>query len=270
MLGNERDSLQSHLRACREMVHTAQQHPSNQHYSAIYGVLFEAYAYFSIQTIFRYSASELDVQANLQSLDFYRSLTTYSTFGYLMQASYDLYALIPQVSLFSLRMQGMREVCTNQDLEATYRHLEAQILSQKHYDVTGAVEASNKVAKIYQNGLLIILHASYFCHPSEQSTFMTILKPILSEAMSLFESIEKSFASAPAFWPMVIVGSCLSDQRDRSRLLEYLEYGSQSTGIQSRAREALQWVWSRQGHSLIGPAGLERFSIERKTGLCIG
>ncbi|KAF2160547.1 hypothetical protein M409DRAFT_28931 [Zasmidium cellare ATCC 36951] len=269
LLGNEQDSLQAHLRACRQIVEIAQQHPSTLHYSAIYGVLFEAYAYYSIQIIFRYAASEADVQATIQSLQFYRSLTTYSTFGYLMQATCDFYTLIPHVALFGLRIRGVGDVQHSQELETLYRRLESLIISRQP-GVDDDAEASTKVATIYRNSLLIILHASYLGHLSEYFLLQARLKPIISETMSLFESVKDTETAAPAFWPMVLLGSCLRDQKDQDCLLKYLEYGGTTAGCQNRANEALQWIWNRHSQSTFGPAGLEAFSVENNTGLCIG
>lgn len=269
MLGNEQDTLQAHLRACREMVEIAQQHPSTLHYSEIYGVLFEAYAYYSIQIIFRYAASEADIQATIQSLHFYRSLSTYSTFGYLMQATSDFYAVIPHVALFGLRARELGQDQRPQELETFYRSLESLIIARQD-DPDDSTHASLKVALIYRNSLLVLLHASYFCDLSEHRLLEARLKPIITETMSLFESIKGTDSAAPAFWPMVILGSCLRIAKDQDRLLKYLEFEGIKAGCQSRAYEALRWIWNRKTQDTFGPAGLEAFSVENNTGLCIG
>lgn len=270
LLGNERNHLRSHLRAARELVKIAQGHPSEQQYSEIFAVLFEVYTYYSTMITFQHSASELDIQANIDSLQFYRSLTSYSTFGYIMVAACDLFTLMPEVSLFSLLIRNLGKDDRGLEIDLLYRRLAANILSWQDHDLTQLPEVSVKVTLIYQNALLVFLHASYLGDETDRSMLEATLKPIVADTLSIFESIGQQPASVTTFWPMVILGSCLREQQDKDRLLSYVNQRGLRSGIQGRACEALKWMWERQDEGVFGPVGLERFAKENNTGLCIG
>jgi hypothetical protein len=251
-------------------VKIAQGHPSEQHYSQIYGVLFEVYTYYSTMITFQHSASELDIQANIESLQFYRSLTSYTTFGYIMVAACDLFTLMPYVSRFGLLVRPMEKDQRSLEVDLLYRRLAANILSCQDHSLAQRPEVSVKVTLIYQNALLIFLHASYFCDETDRKKLEATLRPIVTDTLSLFESIKDMPASVTAFWPMVILGSCLREQGDQDRLLSYVNQQRLSSGIQGRACEALMWMWERRDQGIFGPLGLERFARENNTGLCIG
>ena len=219
---------------------------------------------------FQHSASELDIQANMESLEFYRSLTSYSTFGYIMVAACDLFTLMPYVASFGLLMRTLTKDRRCLEVDLLYRRLVANILSWQDHGSNQLPEVSVKVTLIYQNALLLFLHASYLCEESEQSILDTTLKPIVADTLSLFESIKHMPAAVTAFWPMVILGSCLREQQHKDQLLSYVNQRQLKMGIQGRACEALIWIWERQDEGVFGPVGLERFTKENNTGLCIG
>lgn len=219
---------------------------------------------------FQYSASQLDIQANIDSMHFYRSLTSYSTFGYIMVAACELFTLMPYVAQFALQLRALRNDSRCLEHDLLYRRLAANILSWQDNISTELPEVSVKVTLIYQNALLVFLHASYLCEEKDQGKLEATLKPILADTLSLFESIKNMPASVTAFWPMVILGSCMREQQDKDRLLLYVNERKLNTGIQGRACEALMWMWERQDQGVFGPVGLERFTKENNTGLCIG
>lgn len=271
-MGNPRNSLQSHLRATRELVKIAQDHPSKQHYSEVYAVLFEVYTYYSTMMTFQHAASRCDIQANIDSLQFYRSLTRSSTFGYIMVAACDLFTLMPYVALFGLLIRTLGQTAHScLEVELMYRRLAAKILCWQDDGSARLPEEVVKVTLIYQNALLMFLHASYLCQETDRSTLESTLKPIVADTLTLYESIRDMPVSVTTFWPMVIVGSCLFEQQDKDRLLSYVMSGRLTSGIQARASVALLWMWERQDEEgLFGPVGLERFTQENDTGLCIG
>lgn len=262
--------MHSHLRATRELVKISQGHPSGQHYSEIYAVLFEVYAYYSTMMTFQYSASELDIQANIESLQFYRSLTSYSTFGYIMVAACDLFTLMPYVAQFGLLIRNLGQDRRCLEVDLLYRRLAANILSWQVRGSSQLTEDSLKITLIYQNALLVFLHASYLCDETDRATLEATLKPIVADTLSLYESTKDMPSSVTTFWPMVILGSCLSEQRDKDRLLSYVNQRNLTSGIQGRACETLVWMWERQDEGVFGPVGLEKFTKENNTGLCIG
>lgn len=271
MRGNPRNSLHAHLRAARKLITIAQQYASKQHYSEIYVVLFEVFTYYSTMVTLMHSASELDIQANLESQHFYHSLTSSRSFGYIMIAACEVFTLMPYVAQFNLMMRKLgKEQRASVEVDLLYRRLAANIVSWQSFMTQQLDEISIKVTLIYQDALLAFLHTSYLCDESDQSTLDATLKPIVADALSLFESIKSMPASATAFWPTVILGSCLREQQDKDRLLSYVNQQNLKSGIQGRASEALEWMWERQDERVFGPIGLERFAQETNTGLFIG
>lgn len=254
------------------MVNIARTHPSAQQYSEVYSVLFEAYTYFSNMYTFQPAASELDIQANLESLQFYRSLPSHSTFGYIMVAACDLFTLIPCVAMFGLSVRNRGnpdQRCL--DLDLLYHRLAAKILSWKTEPSAQKLpEVAVRVSMIYQNALLAFLHASYLCRQEDRSALKALLKPIVADTLLISESIKNTPAFFTAFWPMVIVGSCMYEQRDQELLLTYVNQRRTTFGIQGRACEALSWVWQHRDQDAFGPTGLEQFTKANGTGLCIG
>jgi hypothetical protein len=236
-------------------------------------VLFEVYTYYSTMVTFQHAASKLDIQANIESLQFYRSLPSYNTFGYIMVAACDVFTMMPYVALFGLLVRNLGEAHRCLEVDLLYRRLVAKILSWQDDDdapTRALPEVSIKVTLIYQNALLAFLHAAYLYEGTDRSTLEAILKPIVADTLAIYESIKTMPGSVTTFWPMVILGSCLCEQQDKDRLLSHVMDRRLSSGIQARACEALSWMWGRQGEGLFGPVGLERFTKENNTGLCIG
>ncbi len=187
-----------------------------------------------------------------------------------MVAACELYTLIPYVALFSVHVRELGSSYRHQDFEVIYRRLEGRILSWQDRSSGRLPQMSAQVALIYQNCLLIFLHASYLCNTSDQDDLEATLGPIVADTLSLFESIKNSPPATTAFWPMVILGSCLRNKSDRHRLLNYLTFTGISSGIQVRACEALLWIWNHQAQGAFGPVGLDMYITENQTGLCIG
>lgn len=270
MQGNKQDILSRHLRACRQIVAQSYSKQPKSHYAAIYGVLFEIFAYFSLLDTFRYSSSQDDIVANIEHLSLFHSLPQYDTFGYMMGSALDIYILIPFVSLFAHQVQSAKSYSEKKEWDSIYRRLEAKISSWRCPKVASSTEAFSATGTIYQNTLLLFLHAAYIREKGDSSTLAAKTDPLVKSSMLLYETIKNSPAAATVFWPMVIVGTFLKDRCRQEIMLNNLHINGFRMPITYRAAQTLQWIWSRVDNITVGPTCLEQFIRVNGTGLCIG
>jgi hypothetical protein len=121
-------------------------------------------------------------------------------------------------------------------------------------------------ARIYQKGLLIFLHSSFYISNAKDPILIAEVDSIADEMFLLLEEISTRAAST-ILWPMIIMGSCLRLLEKRHKLREMLVASPFHMTAVPRTIQLLDWLW--EDPSAHGPHGLEAVMKKHKINLCM-
>ncbi len=225
----------------------------------------EVYSYLaSSSNITFHSTSEeraITYDASIYSIDQWKESKTY---GVMFGCSSALFELIPQVCQFG-REHFLQESDTSSPSAsslASYNFFEAQIHDWRppaDFDGGGAIPGTLDGAYIYQEALLVYLHAGFYASDVTNSEFRHKVSASVSKILLLMESIPQVSPKVSIWvtllWPLMIVGSCLTSTTDRKRLLEIYRQSPCKMAILDRAIQLLDLVWERDSDVVFGPYG---------------
>lgn len=214
-----------HLRASRALVLMELQRPSNERENTLRGFVLELYAYLAlvgnITITSEVGQRSIELDPFLFSLE---SLAKYPTFGFMFGCAYELFGMIPRIcQLGRRRMMEDRRSESSLELFSQYQTLQQKIQDWEPptptYLDTGPEKTNMLIiaARIYQKGLLIFLHSSFYISNAKDPILAAEVESIADEMFLLLEAISTRAAST-ILWPMIIMGSCLRLPEKRHKL----------------------------------------------------
>lgn len=216
--------------------------------------------------LYGYLASVVNITANTDwdyhsvifdpythALEAYRDSKMY---GSMFGCAQELIELIPSICTLGYRRLH-QESDKDYSFEATtlYESLESKI--QKWRAPQSASNDELIGAKIYQQAILIFLHASFYGTKFYDPILLSLLDTTIEP---LFEFIHAMTEDSPIkttmLWPCMVIGSCILNPEHRT-FIRHLMLGSQyNMLITSRALQILEWLWEEDPSYAYGPYGL--------------
>jgi Fungal specific transcription factor domain len=230
-----------------------------------YAFLIEVYSYLaSISNITFHSTSEervITYDASIYSVDNWKETKTH---GVIFGCASALFELIPQICQFGQQC-FIEQTETGSEPSITfnaYQLFEAQIRSWKppaNFSEGHAIPDTLNAAYIYQESLLIYLHAGFYASNLTNAKFRHKVSASVSKILPLMESIPQVSSTVSLWstflWPFMIVGSCLVSTKDRQCLLQIYRQSPCTMAILDRAVQLLDLVWEQNSDSVFGPYG---------------
>jgi len=239
------------------------------------GFLLELYAYLALVGNITINSHQRTICLDpfLFSLD---SLKEYETFGCMFGCASKLFEIIPSICLL-----GRNRVLVSKQEQAdpTFEQYQALQTTIKNWRPPQDMEAGTEyhrqlviAAQIYQQGLLIFLHASFFTSQIDDPGVYSARLPELEiehhtdKMFELIDTISEEAAST-ILWPMIIMGSCLRSPTKQKKLREMWATSLFRMTSLSRVIQLLDWLWDDP--TAFGPHGLEIVMRKHKVNFCM-
>lgn len=219
-------------------------------------------------------------------------LKSYDMFGAYFGCAAELYEMVPALHKFyatcELEMSTGRDLgCAAEfsrlhqeisswtppqdPLDSLYQHTDAWFNDLGGYerpeDRAARAEAerarkaseSAMVASAYviQKTLLLFLISAYMRRSEDHDRLVVATRPIVDEALDIYDQIRGTTWENTTWWPIVIVGSYTTAPEQRNRFLHGFRSFKPPMGIVLRGMELLQKVWDAPD-DVFGLSGLSR------------
>jgi hypothetical protein len=266
--GNSEGATFYHLRASRQFVLSLlkklRKYYGKEELSE-YAFLVEVYSFLaSISNITFNSISEeraVPYDASVYPVD---DWTENKTDRVMLGCATTLFKLIPQVCQFG-RERFLEEgtpSSPSDHITASYEYFQSQIRGWKpplQFNQKEAIPGTLDVAYIYQEALLIYLHAGFYASDVSHPEFCKKVAPSVIRIFSLMESIPQVPPTvglwSTLLWPLMMVGSCLTSLSHKKQWLEIYRQSPCKMAIMDRAVELLDLVWEQDNDVVFGPYG---------------
>ena len=224
------------------------------------GFLLETYAYL---------VSVVNVTANTDSdyrtvifdpcTEALASCRDSKVYGAMMGCAQGLFELIPSICKFGYERlrEGCQEECSLETI-GFYKLLESKIQNWQPPKITVKEDAFAKdrttAAKIYQQALLIFLHANFYGPKVSDPTFLAQVEASLEILLPLVGDFpEDTPIMTTLLWPSLILGSCLRHPLHRMLLRHRMLASPFNMLLVSNTVQILDWLWEGEG---FGPYGI--------------
>jgi hypothetical protein len=192
----------------------------------------------------------------------------------MMGSAYELFEMIPVIS--HLGAQRLLEEELQSSSTETHR-LYATILSNIEtwvvQELSGGElqwEKDHEIAaELYRGALLIYLHTSACGGTVPDHVRENQIRPLTKEFLNKLASLPDSNFGTIMLWPMMIVGSCLTDRPDQEAMRIGLLDSRYRMHVQHRAHELLQLLWQDTRPCAYGPYGLQLMMSKHGTNFCM-
>jgi Fungal specific transcription factor domain len=239
----------------------------------ICGFLLETYAYlvsvvnFTANTDSDYKTVVFDPCT--ETLESFRDSKVY---GALLGCGQDLFELIPSICKFGYRrITEEKNDKISFETIALYKSLESKIRDwQPPEEVSQSSSTKDRIvsAKIYQQALLVFLHANYYGSKVTDPKFLALVDTSLAMSVPLLDNItEDSPIMATLLWPGLILGSCLQQPLHRMLLRHRMLASPFNMLLVSQTVQLLDWLWQ---DNEFGPYGLGNVMKKHKIKHCMG
>ncbi|KAM5363442.1 hypothetical protein ACJZ2D_012009 [Fusarium nematophilum] len=200
-----------------------------------------------------------------------RALRQSSCFGSIFGGAQGLFELIPQVQNLYLRRlaeEAMDITSPSLGFQAGYDRLSCLIeswtiestletpsasLEETHSDLD--FNQRSMAAEVIRNSLRIYLFTSLCGSGTPTPETQTSIEDIAKTVIDMAAVLEDSPYASHTVWALVIAGSCLLDDKYRSRLAESLTQSRYKMRHLSAVRKVLELLWADDGDAY-GPYGL--------------
>ncbi|KAK6378972.1 hypothetical protein LTS17_006675 [Exophiala oligosperma] len=277
--GNDHGAAALHLRASQPLVSAALTASSSFDNDAIKSFLVEWYVYLNLVSNFTFKSDHpfhgSSTDHWLPSLEHIMQQNSSSTFFGLSQG---LFRMIPSIcALGQQRLQERNQGTVSFDSYAKYASLERRICTWQ----TPAglkmedewAEQLSTAADVHKHVLLIFLHSAFHGSPVADDEIMTKLQPELDSLLLITQRLLSYDAQAQLLsnmlWPLVIVGSWLSDPDQQQMLRDIIAGSPFRMALIDKVMLLLELLWNQESHSdacLFGPVGvqviMERYNLE--------
>ncbi|KAE9373348.1 hypothetical protein N431DRAFT_373734 [Stipitochalara longipes BDJ] len=281
--GNSDGAIFYHLRASRQFVLSLMKN-LRQYYGkeelSEYAFLIEVYSYLaSISNITFNSISEeraITYDASVYSVN---NWTENEMDGVMFGCASALFQLIPQICQFGRErfFEETQTAAPSDQIVDSYKYFQAQICGWKpplHFNEKDAISGTLDVANIYQEALLIYLHAGFYASDVLNSDLRKKTDASIIRILFLMESIPQVPPTVSLWstilWPFMMVGSCLTTISHKKRLLEIYRQSPCKMAILDRAVHLLDLIWEQDNNSVFGPYGMEMVMKQHKINFCMG
>lgn len=197
-------------------------------------------------------------------------------YGVMFGYAQGLIELIPSICKLGYKRiaEESRGECSFESI-ALYRSLGSQIQEWQAppsiYKDEGYACNLDVAAKIYQNAVLIFLHANFYGSNVSEPALLDLVDTSIDSLLPLVKSFSShSSIASTMLWPCMIIGSCLRhvEQRNVLRAL-ILASPFNMTGV-SKAIQILDWLWEDDDICSYGPYGLGAIMKKHKIRPCMG
>ncbi|KAK5046459.1 hypothetical protein LTR84_008262 [Exophiala bonariae] len=245
------------------------------HNREIFGITLEMYAY--LELVSRGTFNSLPGSDGFLPSSISRVLDlvgNFDTCGFLFGIGFDLFNLFPRVcDLRQNRLMQRTEVeCSDQTVVQYYQELEQTIRSwQPPRDPLVDKDPEDQsmdlvmVAQMYQQAMLIFLHASFHTATSELDVLQAKIAGIIPEMFCVLR-ILSSTVSTTMIWPLMMVGSFLRDSAIQEELRIMFRKDPSRSRISRLAVQLLEWVWDDE--SAFGLSGLDAMVKHHAVDFC--
>lgn len=241
----------------------------------LWGFLFEMYSYRALVA----SITPLGALETQQSipvdpfLDSLWTLSQYKTYGFQFGCGHSLFQFIPEVSrVTNQRMEEERYGVFSPETHASYKSLESRIRSWNPSVLAEETVFNSQrlaAATIYQNSLLIYLHA-YFCDPISSDLYRLSEMELCAEtALPLLLSISRSQIASIMMWPTLMVCSCLRQEAQHKLVLEGISKVDFNSKAVKQCAELLDLLWKDPDPRAYGPRGLDYIMKKKGWSICM-
>ncbi|KAE9363136.1 hypothetical protein N431DRAFT_423612 [Stipitochalara longipes BDJ] len=272
--GNDQGAIFHHLRASSHFVGLMLAQNSNQVGHELPGFLLETYAYL-VSVVNITTNTDSDPQTVIfdpftNALDEYRDSKVY---GATMGCAQVLFELIPSVCQFGYRRiaEESNNECSSETM-ALYKSLESKIQNWQPPNIIIREDYSAKdritAAKVYQQALLIFLHANFYASKNLHPTFLALVETSLESSFQLVANLpEDTPIMATLLWPTLIIGSCLRHPLHKMFLRHRMLASPYNMVIVSKTVQLLDWLWEEEE---FGPYGLGNVMKKHRITHCMG
>jgi hypothetical protein len=245
------------------------------------GFLLELYTYLiSVVNITANTNSDYHTVIFDPSVDALGSFSDSKMYGSMLGCAQNIFEMIPSIcKLGYKRIQEQTQDIYNGDHFAenitTYKLLEARILGwkpQENFDQKDEFTNDRIVsAKIYQQSLLIFLHANYYGSQVSDPTFLNLVDKSLQAIVPLVMILPLESPILSTFmWPVMIMGSCIRDPLFRVLLVARIQDSPFNMTMLGKGIQLLEWLWEDDDPTAFGPYGLGLVMKKHKVSYCMG
>jgi hypothetical protein len=241
----------------------------------LWGFLFEMYSYRALVASIT-PLGALDPQQQIPVDPFLDSLWTlsqYKTYGFQFACGHSIFQFIPEVSrLANQRIVEEKFGIFSPETYARYKSLESRIRLWDPVVIANETILNSQrltAATIYQNSLLIYLHA-YFRDPTSCDPHMlSEMEHCANAALPLLISLSRSQVASIMMWPTLMVCSCLrrEEQHDLVRKgIAEVDFNSKAV---KQCAELLNLLWEDSDPRAYGPRGLDYIMKKKGWSICM-
>jgi len=263
-----------HLRAARAIILLELQKTGQLADKELKGFLLELYAYLALVGNITIKSEQRSISLDpfLFSLD---GLAEFETFGCMFGCASKLFEIIPSICILGRHRASHAEQVHYNTVYAEFQAIQLRIQDWEPPAIFRDESECNRqlviAARIYQQGLMIFLHASFYVKQTDDSNSHAAQADLAIERCSdrMFELIDEISrkAASTILWPMIIMGSCLRLPAKQQKLRAiWARYAFQMTSV-SRAIQLLNWLWDDP--AAFGPHGLETVMKKHKVNFCM-
>jgi Fungal specific transcription factor domain len=138
-----------------------------------------------------------------------------------------------------------------------------EIIPRDDYSIKDRVMA----AKIYQQALLLFLHANFYGSNVSDPTLLALVDETLEMLFPVVADLpEDTPVMSTLLWPCLIIGSCLRDPLHRMALRQIMLASPYNMVLISQTVQILDWLWEDEG---FGPYGLGSVMKKHKITHCV-
>ncbi|RDW57250.1 hypothetical protein BP5796_12700 [Coleophoma crateriformis] len=269
--GNSEGAVFHHLRASRQLILLDLRDNKNTD-NELRGFLLEIYTYLvlvaNITLDFESSSRTIVLDPIIFS---FQNLQQYPTFGVMFGCAYKLFEVIPAICNLGRQrlLEEKRGLCSQESI-SQYKSLENEIrdwrppedLEPGHENTKQLINA----AVIYQHGLWIFLHTSFYASDIKHETLVAKVDRLVEEMFRLLDSLSTKAAST-VLWPSIIMGSCIRAPKQQKLLRQMWQISPFRMTILGRTIQLLNWLW--EDPDAYGPLGLERVMKIHRVNFCM-
>ncbi|KAI5356796.1 Putative fungal transcription factor [Septoria linicola] len=195
-------------------------------------------------------------------------LRTYSTFGYGLGVTADLFLLVPCIAMLALERGRIDHEDQTLNLHTTYITLQQKAAAWqyprgKEENIRDAV-IKRGAAKILQATIQTFLETAYWHRYISTEALAESIQPFGAAGILWLNDIAHTPVAKNLAWPLLILGASMRREEQRVVMMEFLK-GDSDVALIVRVRDTLLWVWRHPDPDVYGMVGLERLSAE--TGL---
>ncbi|KAF2098755.1 hypothetical protein NA57DRAFT_75993 [Rhizodiscina lignyota] len=196
------------------------------------------------------------------------TLSSYSTFGTMFGGIHGLFELIPQVALLaSQRLVEEESGMTKPDPETVAMHdsLEARIrnwdLSPDPSEDTTEWEERSTAGEVLRHALYIYLSTALAGSLISDPDILSFIQFHIDAILNMAGSLAESHYACTLMWPLLIAGSCMVRESQRTELVTRLRASRYRMKHVFSACDLLQKLWESHDPQAYGPYGL--YMMER-------